>query len=313
MNQNIRTLMEYVARENWNQAKSVCKAIAEENRIKKDEAFCRGLLERMEHQDRFLELPANLKGTLIAEDVRQSFQPERYYLSERERAVADEIEQMYAAAEKLEDLDVRYANTTLLYGESGTGKTQFARYLAYRLGLPLYYAHFSHLVDSLLGETGKNLNRIFTHIGNERCVFLLDEMDAIGNRRGKDDSGCGSEMDRVTISLMQELDQISNRVLLLATTNREDILDDAVKRRFSIRHEVKRLTSDENKQMIQSFLKDIKLPYREEELLPYIQSFGKTTQAIILNDMIRRIAKAVQGGEKPMVSLDREEEQAAAR
>ena len=58
---------------------------------------------------------------------------------------------------------IPYTNSTLLYGVPGTGKTEFARYVAFKLGLPYAYLNFSCLIDSYLGKTAKNLNQVFDY------------------------------------------------------------------------------------------------------------------------------------------------------
>ena len=91
-----------------------------------------------------------------------------------------------------------------------------AKYIAYRAGIPYVYVRFSGLINSQLGKTQENLNRIFTYAKQKPCVLCIDEIDTIAMRRGQTDVG---EMNRVVISLMQELDQLPNDMIVVATTN----------------------------------------------------------------------------------------------
>lgn len=201
-----------------------------------------------------MELPADIKSLLIMEDVSVSFNEKRYYLSQREQEIAEKIISMNRVAGRLADIGVNYVNSTMLYGESGTGKTTFGRYLAYKMGLPFAYLNFSRTVDSYLGSTQKNISKVFDYIKQQKCVFMLDEVDAIGTKRGKEDVG---EMSRIVISLMQNLDTLTSDITLLSATNRMDIIDEALLRRFTTKHEVKRFDENERREMAEKFFCDV--------------------------------------------------------
>lgn len=118
----------------------------------------------------------------------------------------------------------------LIYGQPGTGKTQTARWIAAELGLPLLTARCDTLVSSLLGQTSKNLRRIFDYVEQRPCVLFLDEFDALASARGNErDIG---ELQRVVIALLQNIDAISPDTIVLAASNHESSLDPAVWRRF---------------------------------------------------------------------------------
>ena len=118
----------------------------------------------------------------------------------------------------------------LLYGAPGTGKTQTARWIASELSLPLLTARCDTLVSSLLGQTSKNLRRIFDYVEQRPCVLFLDEFDALATARGNErDIG---ELQRVVIALLQNIDALSDNTILLVASNHESLLDPAVWRRF---------------------------------------------------------------------------------
>lgn len=300
MNSNLRSLMSFVADNQMDKARDFVKKFCESNEVKSDYGYCNMLLNRLRRSGGYLmELPSDIQNLLFKEDVSGTFIPERYYVSEREAALTERILRKNRSAQRLANAGINYLNATLLYGESGTGKTQFGRYLAYTMGVPFCYFNLSRTVDSLMGGTSKNLNKVFNYIKGTPCVFMIDELDAVSSNRVRSDNTAASgEMNRITISLMQNLDQLSSDVVLLAATNRPELIDDTVKRRFSIRHEVQVLSPDELLQMSEHFLADVRahadfrVEYDKEELVRYCGSGVK--QSEVIDMLTESLAEAVE-------------------
>lgn len=118
----------------------------------------------------------------------------------------------------------------LLYGPPGTGKTQTARYISWKLGLPLITARMDTLVSSFLGSTSKNIRTLFDFVDNLPCILFMDEFDAIAKLR--DDTNELGELKRVVNSLLQNIDSLKGKIPVIAATNHEHLLDSAVWRRF---------------------------------------------------------------------------------
>lgn len=220
------------------------------------------LLPRLEEQPRKIpspqQIPPEIERLVIFEDVSQTFVPDRYWVSDREKLVLEDIISQNNACELLESAKIPFLNATLLWGQSGTGKTQFGRYLAYTMGKPFVYVNLCNLVGASLGETGRNLRTIFDFVQDIPCVFMLDELDAIAVNRGSiATGGSGDEMTRTTIGLMQCMDTVRKDVVLLAATNRKDMLDAAVLRRFTAIHELKSFLPDEAVEMVVSYLTNV--------------------------------------------------------
>lgn len=236
MNDETRMLIRYVCDNDIRKAQAQAKIILKHTTTQKDAKFVESQLKKLEDSNtKFIELPYNLQNILAAED--STFFPEsRFLLRPDEEEVVERILKIREAAATLKEMHISYTPTLMLHGDSGTGKTMLAKYIAYRAGVPYLYVRFSGLINSYLGKTQENLNRIFTYAKQQPCVLCIDEIDTIAMRRGQtDDIG---EMNRVVISLMQEMDQLPNDLIVVGTTNRFDQLDDAMVRRFTVTQKI---------------------------------------------------------------------------
>lgn len=293
---NQKRLIQAVSQNDIQSAKKCAIACIVEDTTQKNHYFCSKYKSVLESSgSNMIELPYDLKSILCVEDVSNSFREGRYFLSDREHEVFDNIMRMKKVNEKLMELGIPYLNSTLLYGESGTGKTTFGRYVAYKAGLPFYYLNFSNIVDSYMGSTSKNISKAFNYAISNPCVFMLDEVDCISIRRADSDSSgsTGGEMARITITLMQELDKLTNDIIVIGATNRKDRIDEALLRRFSLKHEVKVLDSDEIIAMIHKFIDDVGIEFSNDEVTKLAEC-GEN-QSVILNQLIRKIAIKVAG------------------
>lgn len=119
----------------------------------------------------------------------------------------------------------------LLVGPPGTGKTMTASALAGELHLPLFTVRLESLFSRFFGETAGKLRLLFDQVAQTRGVYLLDEFDAIGARRG--DPNDVGEIRRVLNSVLAFMEEPnSTDSVVLAATNHVEILDEALARRF---------------------------------------------------------------------------------
>lgn len=288
MNDLDRRLIESVCRNDLQSAKKIVKIILEQDKTQKNRMFVNRYLTMLNNSAmNLMELPADLKNLLIMEDVSVSFNENRYYLSNRESKVVEKILKLNKASQRLAEIGVNYINSTILYGESGTGKTTLGRYMAYKMGIPFAYLNFSRVVDSYLGSTQKNISKVFDHVKQQKCVFMIDEIDAIGMRR-RDSKEVG-EMSRIVISLMQNLDTLTSDVVFLGATNRLDIIDEALLRRFTTKHEVKRLNEQERYEMARKFLDDVDFDYDDDWLIGICER--DNTQAGLMNELVEALVE----------------------
>ena len=237
------------------------------------------------------ELPVNLKGLINMQDV-SDFREDRYYLGNQQKELFEQIEKGVKTTTKMIEYGIPYMNSTLLYGNPGTGKTEFAKYIAYKLGLPYAYLNFSYLIESYMGKTAQNLQRVFDYCKGQECVLMLDEIDCIGIERGHD-TGADGELGRTTIALMQALDGLTDGQIVIAATNRSDRLDKALIRRFQRQIEFKPFDQFERRYMIEKYINSVEPKFLTEEIKSFADK--QNTQAEIVKYLIEKIVEAVSG------------------
>lgn len=296
MNNSERILLNYICDGDLRMAQKQARLVLNGMNAKKDEHFKADMLRKLDAKGNRIELPYNVKGLLVAEDMT-NFPRERYILRPEEKKAVERVMAVYRASGKLADLGISYYPALMLHGQSGCGKTMLARYIAHRANLPFVYVKFSNLVNSHLGETQSNVAKVFDYVRTEPCVLCFDEIDAIGMKRGQqDDVG---EMNRVVIALMQELDQLPNKVIIVGTTNRFDKLDPALIRRFPIQYELKPLTSEEAGNLAIMFFAFAGVEMTMADQLQLSKSFaGSVPSSTVIKECTEIIVQRIIGQEE---------------
>lgn len=155
-------------------------------------------------------------------------------------------------SERLASLGLLPTRSAIFVGKPGVGKTLTARWLASKLGLPLYVLDLTTVMSSLLGKTGSNLRAALDFSKQGPCVLLLDEIDAIAKKRN-DDTDIG-ELKRLVTVMLQEIDEWPPSGLLLAATNHPELIDPALWRRFDLVIEFKLPALNQIKEAVTQFL-----------------------------------------------------------
>lgn len=289
---NTINLIKALAENRIQDAKKAAVVCCINDKTKKNEGVIQYYKKLLENASTMtmIELPTNLKGILNLQDVSH-FNESRYFLGKQQKEVFKKIETGVKITTKLLEYGIAYRNSTLIYGEPGTGKTEFAKYVAYKLGLPYAYVNFSYLIESYMGKTSRNLQQIFDYAKGHKCVLMLDEVDCIGIARGSD-SGCDGELGRTVIALMQALDNLVDGQIIIAATNRQDRLDKALLRRFQRQVEFKRYNKKEELEMIKKYMKSVEESFITEEIITYADD--SHTQAETVTFLIENIAEQVK-------------------
>lgn len=136
----------------------------------------------------------------------------------------------YRNKNKLKQYGLENRRKILLEGPPGTGKTFTANIIASELDLPIYAIQLDKLVTKFMGETSVKLRQIFEKIETETGVYFFDEFDAIGADRALDNEV--GEMRRILNSFLQFIEQDESESIIIAATNNQKLLDQALFRRF---------------------------------------------------------------------------------
>lgn len=136
----------------------------------------------------------------------------------------------YRNRNKLVSYGLTNRRKILIEGNPGTGKTLTASIIASELSLPLYTVQMDKMVTKFMGETSAKLRQVFDSIESTIGVYLFDEFDAIGADRSLDNEV--GEMRRILNSFLQFIEQDASESIIIAATNNQRLLDQALFRRF---------------------------------------------------------------------------------
>src|SRR5271155_3446197 len=164
---------------------------------------------------------------------------------------------------KYQNLGAKIPRGAILSGPPGTGKTLLAKATAGESGVPFYSVSGSEFVEMFVGVGPSRVRDLFANARkNTPCIIFIDEIDAIGKSRAKQNFGGGNDERESTLNqILTEMDgfNTSEQVVVLAGTNRPDVLDKALMRpgRFDRHITIDRPTMDGRKQIFMVHLKKI--------------------------------------------------------
>ena len=144
-----------------------------------------------------------------------------------------EIKDFLVAPEKYQELGAKIPKGVLLYGPPGTGKTLLAKAVAGEASVPFYSISGSDFVEMFVGVGASRVRDLFAQARlNAPAIVFVDEIDAVGRHRGAGMGGGHDEREQTLNQLLVEMDgfEANGSVILIAATNRPDILDPALLR-----------------------------------------------------------------------------------
>ncbi|KZN96744.1 cell division protein FtsH [Aeribacillus pallidus] len=153
--------------------------------------------------------------------------------ADEEKAELVEVVEFLKDPRKFSELGARIPKGVLLVGPPGTGKTLLARAVAGEAGVPFFSISGSDFVEMFVGVGASRVRDLFeTAKKNAPCIIFIDEIDAVGRQRGAGLGGGHDEREQTLNQLLVEMDGFSSNegIIIIAATNRPDILDPALLR-----------------------------------------------------------------------------------
>ena len=174
-----------------------------------------------------ITIPDNLKDIVVRKTPEERFC--QLVLSETNKRRLNRVVREYVQQEVLRQHGLNNRRKVLLAGPPGTGKTMTAGAIANTLRLPLFSIQLDMILSRYMGESSAKLHVVFDFISKNKALYLFDEFDTLGGDRGNDDIG---EMRRILNTLLLCIEQDTSRSLIFAATNKPEMLDRAIFRRF---------------------------------------------------------------------------------
>lgn len=153
--------------------------------------------------------------------------------AEEEKEELQEIIEFLKDPKKFTDMGARVPKGVLLVGPPGTGKTLFAKAVAGEAGVPFFSMSGSDFVEMFVGVGASRVRDLFDQAKkNMPCIIFIDEIDAVGRQRGAGLGGGHDEREQTLNQLLVEMDgfETNTSIIIMAATNRADILDPALLR-----------------------------------------------------------------------------------
>ncbi|RAL06713.1 ATP-dependent metallopeptidase FtsH/Yme1/Tma family protein [Aspergillus homomorphus CBS 101889] len=240
---------------------------------------------------------------------------------------------------RFQRLGAKIPRGAILSGPPGTGKTLLAKATAGESGVPFFSVSGSEFVEMFVGVGASRVRDLFANARkNTPCIIFIDEIDAIGKSRSKNQMGGGNDERESTLNqILTEMDgfNTSEQVVVLAGTNRPDILDKALMRpgRFDRHISIDRPTMDGRKQIFAVYLKRIvtkeDIEYLKGRLAALTPGFAgadiancvneaalvaarDNADSITMNHFERAIERVIGGLEKKSLVLSPEEKRTVA-
>jgi len=206
------------------------------------------------------------------------------------KAQEDEIEKMTKAIQYrdyLKRIGLREIGKLLFVGPPGTGKTSVARAISGQLKIPIVEVKLSQIADQYLGETAKNIDRVFELARRlSPCILFIDEFDFVAKARATDEHAALKRAVNTLLKAIDEISLVEHGVLLIGATNHPTILDHAAWRRFDEIVEFKLPDKDMRKKILDIVLRDIEGTFDTGEIAAKADGYSGSDLRLIVREAV---------------------------
>ena len=226
-----------------------------------------------------------LVNIVAPEDIKQDMQ-DIVLTSEQE----DEIRKMEKAIkyrDYLKRIGLREIGKLLFVGPPGTGKTSTARAISGKLNIPIVEVKLSQISDQYLGETAKNIDRVFELAKRlSPCILFIDEFDFIGKARATDEHAALKRAVNTLLKAIDEISLVEDAVLLIGATNHPSVLDHAAWRRFDEIVDFALPDKDTRKKILDIVLREIEGDFDTEEIAAVTDEYSGSDLRMIIREAV---------------------------
>lgn len=255
------------------------------------EYFCTGTIPRLDHGDYFpghlYESNLSMNDIILEDTVKNGITSIDAYVEALKNGFFD-----------TNDHHFNPGFIALFYGPPGTGKTMLAGILANTYDMPMYHVDLSRVVSKYIGETEKNLERIFKRLQGKNCVLFFDEADALFGKRSDVKDAHDRYANQEVSYLLQRIEKFDGLTIL--ASNYENNMDDAFKRRMDIAVNVIRPKEIQREALWKQYLPK-NLAFENEDLLKNLVNNYAYTGANIRNIM-KSVAIALHNKKEAIIT-----------
>lgn len=220
-----------------------------------------------------------------SEDIKQNLKD--LVLTKEQENEIEKIVKAIQYRDYLKRIGLREIGKLLFVGPPGTGKTSVARALSGKLGIPIVEVKLSQIADQYLGETAKNIDRVFELAKRlNPCILFIDEFDFVAKARATDEHAALKRAVNTLLKAIDEISLVEHGVLLIGATNHPRILDHAAWRRFDEIVEFTLPDKDMRKKILDIVLRDIEGSFNTEEIASKTDGFSGSDLRLIVREAV---------------------------
>ncbi len=226
-----------------------------------------------------------LANIVAPEDIKQNLKD--LVLTEEQENEIEKIAKAIQYRDYLRRIGLREIGKLLFVGPPGTGKTSVARALSGKLGIPIVEVKLSQVADQYLGETAKNVDRVFELAKKlSPCILFIDEFDFVAKARATDEHAALKRAVNTLLKAIDEISLVEHGVLLIGATNHPRILDHAAWRRFDEIVEFTLPDKDARKKILDIVLRDIEGSFDTKEIALKTEGYSGSDLRMIVREAV---------------------------